>query len=154
MGSSPPPRVPVPGVGLVRDVYERRQALDRESPGAGTPLKLAGAALWGKLAQRAGKAPWHDTIDAGLVCAITRAALNDAIALDPGAVLMVATDALYTTRPLPLDVGEGLGQWKETVLPDLFIVKPGVYWSPSNLEASLKTQGTEQSIIGAAAPDF
>jgi hypothetical protein len=61
---------------------------------------------------------------------MTRAQINEGIALNPGRILMVATDALYSLDPLPLDVGEKLGQWEAVELEDLFLVQPGLYWSP------------------------
>ena len=67
---------------------------------------------------------------------------------------MLATDAVFSTRPLSLDIGEGLGQWEEKVWPDLFITQPGVYWSPSDLQKSVKSRGAPRSIIGEAAPRF
>jgi len=57
-------------------------------------------------------------------------------------------------RWLSLDVGDGLGQWEEKIWPDLFIAKPGVYWSPTDLEKSVKSRGAPRSIIGRAAPQF
>ena len=67
---------------------------------------------------------------------------------------MLATDAVYSTRPLSLDVGEGLGQWEAKVWRDLFVVQPGVYCSPSELEKSLKSRGAPRSVIGDAIPRF
>ena len=63
------------------------------------------------LAQRIGKAAFANMIWAGLITAITRAKLNDAIALDPLNILMLATDALYSLQPLDLPLGDRLGQW-------------------------------------------
>ncbi|HTO44411.1 MAG TPA: hypothetical protein VML56_10055, partial [Burkholderiales bacterium] len=67
---------------------------------------------------------------------------------------MVATDAVFSTRPLSLNIGAMLGQWEEKVWPDLFIAQPGVYWSPSDLQKSVKSRGAPRSIIGPAAPQF
>ena len=67
---------------------------------------------------------------------------------------MLATDAVYSTHPLSLDIGDGLGQWEAKVWPDLFVVQPGVYWSPSEQEKSLKSRGAPRSVIGDAAPRF
>lgn len=61
---------------------------------------------------------------------------------------------LFSTRPLALDIGSGLGQWEEKRWSDLFIVKPGVYWSPSNLQTSVKSRGAPRSIIGSAVHRF
>jgi hypothetical protein len=93
-------------------------------------------------------------VSAGLITAITRATLTEAIGQDPHSVVMVATDAVFSTRPLPLDIGQRLGQWEEKIWPDLFIAKPGVYWSPSELANSVKSRGAPRSVIGPAAPRF
>jgi hypothetical protein len=106
------------------------------------------------MAQRSGRGPYHDSVAAGLITAFTRARLVEALAQDPEAVVMLATDALFSTRPLSLDIGEGLGQWEEKVWPDLFIAQPGVYWSPSDLEKSVKSRGAPRSVIGKAALQF
>jgi hypothetical protein len=52
---------------------------------------------------------------------------------DPEAVAMIATDAVFSTRPLKLNLGNALGQWEEKLWPDLFIAQPGVYFSPTKL---------------------
>jgi hypothetical protein len=67
---------------------------------------------------------------------------------------MQATDSVFSTRRLPLDIGEGLGQWEEKVWQDLFLVKPGVYWSPSDLQTSVKSRGAPRSVIGPATHRF
>ena len=38
---------------------------------------------------------------------------------------MLATDAVFSTRPLALDIGDELGQWEEKQWQDLFIAQPG-----------------------------
>lgn len=136
----------------VQGIYEERRRIGSKT--RGYPLKLGLNSLYGKMAQRCGRGPYHDAVAAGLITAITRARLIEAIGYDPGAVLMLATDAVFSTRPLALDTGERLGQWEEKVWPDLFIAKPGVYWSPSDLKESVKSRGAPRSVIGPAAPRF
>jgi hypothetical protein len=85
---------------------------------------------------------------------MTRARLLEALGQNPRSAVMLATDAVFSREPLSLDIGEGLGQWEEKVWPDLFIAQPGVYWSPSNLQQSVKSRGAPRSIIGEAAPRF
>jgi hypothetical protein len=136
----------------VNDLYEERRRIGSKT--RGYPLKLGLASLYGKMAQRCGRGPYHDVVPAGLITAITRAQPIEAIGQDPHSVVMVATDAVFRTRPLSLDIGEGLGQWEEKVWPDLFIAQPGVYWSPSELNQSVKSRGAPRSIIGGAAPRF
>jgi hypothetical protein len=136
----------------VNDLYEERRRLGSNT--RGYPIKLGLNSLYGKMAQRSGRGPYHYAVAAGLITAITRARIIEAIAQDPHSVLMVATDAVASKRPLSLDVGERLGQWSEKVCPDLFIAQPGVYWSPSELENSVKSRGAPRSIVGSAAPQF
>jgi hypothetical protein len=112
------------------------------------------AALYGKMAQRSGRGPYHDVVAASLITAITRARLIEALGQNPRSVVMLATDAVFSRERLSLDIGEALGQWEEKVWPDLFIAQPGVYWSPSDLDQSVKSRGAPRSVIGPAAPRF
>jgi hypothetical protein len=136
----------------VSALYEERRRLGSNT--RGYPLKIGLASLYGKMAQRCGHAPYHDVVSAGIITAITQAGLIRAIAQDPEAVVMLATDAVLSSRPLSLDIGEGLGQWEQNLWPDLFIVQPGVYWSPSDQEKSVKSRGAPKSIVGDAVPRF
>jgi hypothetical protein len=118
----------------VNELYEYRRAIG--SSGPGYPIKLGINSLYGKLAQRKGNGAYQSMIWAGLITAHTRAALNLAVAqsvaeFGHGRILMLATDAVYSLDPLhDLDIGQGLGQWECDTLPGLFIVQPGLYWSP------------------------
>jgi hypothetical protein len=133
-------------------IYEERRRIGSNT--RGYPLKLGLNSLYGKMAQRCGRGPYHDPVAAGLITAITRAQLIEALGQAPESVVMLATDAVFSTRPLALDIGERLGQWEEKVWPDLFTAQPGVYWSPSDPQQSVKSRGAPRSIIGEAAPRF
>ena len=146
----------------ITEVYVERQRLGASTKGY--PLKLALNSLYGKRAQRSGHGPYHDVVEAGLITAITRARIMEAVGQDPEAVVMIATDAVFSTRPLALDIGKGLGQWELKQWPDLFIAQPGVYFSPTLLRHSddsaseltdrIKSRGVKRSVIGKAAPQF
>lgn len=114
----------------VGGLFDYRRSIGSQGPGY--PIKLGLNSLYGKLAQRQGNGVFANLVWAGMVTAATRAKLNDALAeAEPGSVCMLATDALYSTAPIPsLEIGEGLGQWEHAILPGLFIVQPGLYWSP------------------------
>jgi hypothetical protein len=139
---------------FVPALYKMRNQLGSETQGY--PLKLALNSLYGKLAQRSGRGPYHDTVAAGLITAITRARLIEAFGRDPEAVVMLATDEIISTRPMSLDIGKGLGQWKHKTRQDLFIVQPGVYWCPAELAegGEPKSRGVKRSVIRDAAPQF
>jgi DNA polymerase type B, organellar and viral len=110
----------------------------------GYPVKLALNSLYGKLAQRIGSPRWGNLIWAGMITAITRAQLNDAARGAPDDVLMFATDGVFSRSPLPLPLGNGLGQWKlEGPHKRLFIVQPGIYWGARRP----KTRGVPVSVL-------
>jgi hypothetical protein len=129
----------------VAELYEKRRKLGKAT--IGYPIKLGLNGLYGKYAQRMGAAPWRDYTTAGLITAIARAKLIDAYVPDPGAVIYLATDALFSRRPLALDIGPGIGQWEEQLRPTgLFMVQPGVYWSPGT-EFAPKTRGIPRATV-------
>lgn len=113
----------------VKSLYDYRRSIG--SAGAGYPIKLAINSLYGLLAQRKGRGKFVNLVWAGLITSLTRSKLNAAIALNPSRVVMLATDAVYSLDPLPLDCGEELGQWEGAELDGLFIVQPGLYWCPA-----------------------
>jgi hypothetical protein len=114
----------------MKRTYDQRVQLGKGA--AGRPLKFAMAGAYGVLAQRQGRGRYRNIVWAGLITAIVRARLNQAVALaPPKSVVMLATDAIYSTAPLPLDVGPGLGQWDAKQLGAMFIVMPGFYWDPT-----------------------
>jgi hypothetical protein len=138
---------------MVEYLYAKRQEHGSERQGA--PFKLALNSMYGKLAQRrTGQAPYWDPVAAGLITSRTRAQLIEAVSHDPEAVIKIATDAVFSTRPLPLDIGESLGQWGMNTYPDFFIAKPGVYWSPSDRGNTVKSRGAPRSTVGKAAAEF
>lgn len=110
-------------------LYEYRKSIGGSGPGY--PIKLGINSLYGKLAQRKGNGSYNNMIWAGLITAMTRTKINDAIALNPDRIVMVATDAVYSLDPLGLPVGDRLGDWEAVELPGLFIVQPGLYWCPA-----------------------
>jgi hypothetical protein len=128
----------------VKPLYDSRMSLgDTEQ---GKPVKLAINALYGQLAARVGSGRWQNHIWAGLITAITRAKLIDAALSAKGgvtSVLMLATDAIYSTSPLDVPVGENLGQWEENQHPHIFICQPGLYWGPPKP----KTRGIPRTIL-------
>ncbi len=128
--------------GWVRSVYDYRCSLAEEQ---GKAYKAAINSLYGKLAQRIGTPRYANLVWAGLVTAATRAALLDAAAADPSAVVMLATDGILSLRPLPVAIGEGLGQWEAKRFDRAFIVQPGLYWTTPGKRA--KSRGVSVSIF-------
>lgn len=125
----------------VREIYEERKRIGKG--GKGIVLKLGLNSLYGKFAQSVGKAPYGNVVYAGLITSMVRARMLDVIATG-AQVVMIATDGIYTLNTVDLpgivedDGSASLGAWEHVCLSDLFIAKPGHYWSS---DKKVKTRG-------------
>jgi DNA polymerase type B, organellar and viral len=138
-----------PPFAWVQGLYDYRRSIG--SKGAGYPIKLAINSLYGQTARRiGGRGPYSCYVHAGLITARTRAMLAAAASQCPDAVLMLATDGLYSTVPLALPEGGGLGQWDHAVHPSIHIVQPGLYWGPPRP----KTRGIPRMFFERYIPAF
>lgn len=124
----------------VRDYYHERQKMiaERGPGGAELMLKLGLNSLYGKTAQTAGyneadgrRPPYHSIAAAGYITSSTRAQLFRAVRTDPEAVIMLATDGVFATRKLAIEVPEGkpLGGWGLTRYAHFVSVASGVYFT-------------------------
>jgi hypothetical protein len=115
----------------VPQYYERRLQLERAGAEAGKIFKLGLNSLYGKTAQKVGKAPFRSLVWAGLITAATRGALLSVFEhLDPRQVVMFATDGVFTRERCALDVTQTkeLGKWEEKEYESMLVVQPGVYF--------------------------
>lgn len=111
----------------VPDWYQMRRQMILEGDPRQQWIKLILNSLYGKMAQQVGRPQWHSWLWAGLITSHTRAQLLDAMAQDPEAVVMTATDAIYTRQGMDLEHGDELGQWESQALEDLLIVQSGFF---------------------------
>lgn len=116
-----------------------RKFLDRKNYkavgeiGAATALKLAMNSVYGSFAQAKGGSiddpPWsQQLLWAGAITAAIRARLYDAAMLSPDTIIHMATDGIISTKPLPVRVGEALGDWETSTLRNATFVQYGVYF--------------------------
>jgi hypothetical protein len=135
-GSDARPFAFIPGT------FRYRQQLEEQGNGAEKAIKLALDAMYGKLAQNKGQKTWdrkesrvmmrrpttHQLEWAGWITSLVRATLLETAYQDPEAVIFMATDGIFTTRPLPLAHGRDLGSWGAKHCEDLITVQSGVYF--------------------------
>jgi DNA polymerase family B len=131
----------------INELYLYRRSIG--SGMKGVALKLGLNSMYGKMVQRIGEAPFFNPIYASLITSYVRAQLFDVVQYNPRAVLMLATDAVYSTAPLPLTIGDELGQWEHHTFDRIFIAKPGIYVAGDNKE---KTRGIGASKFHEAFP--
>ena len=126
--------------GFIDGYFNERKRLKESGNLAQIILKLGLNSLYGKTAQSKGKhsPPYQSFVWAGMITAGTRAMLLQALRMAEDSAVLLATDAIITTKQLPLNVGEELGQWEYKVCKNLFIVQNGVYES---VGAKVATRG-------------
>lgn len=111
---------------LIEELYRLRTIYQRAGDGREKAVKLCLNALYGKLAQKT-RGRYYSLALAGLITSITRARLFDALTQQPDAIIAAATDGIYSTHPLTLNVGKGLGQWEVDEWDYLKMIMNGVY---------------------------
>jgi hypothetical protein len=129
----------------IPEVYAERQRIGKGSKGK--VLKLGMNSLYGKMAQSVGSPRFANAIYAGMITAEVRAVMSRVCAEHGDKVVMVATDGIYLTEPLrnpdrPITEPGGkpeLGSWEHQPFSDLFLVKPGIYFTSDG--SKIKTRG-------------
>lgn len=122
----------------IPEYYAKRRELKAAGDGAHVGIKLALNSLYGKLAQQVGWRvdqdgqlripPYHELAWAGYVTAVCRGLVLRAALEDLDAVIAFETDALFTSRPLQLPLGTGLGEWEGTEFQTLAYCQSGTYF--------------------------
>lgn len=145
---------------FVRNVYAMRLRVGKDT--LGIVLKLALNSLYGKIAQSIGNPKYANPIWASFITAFCRAQIMNLIhGMDDckrGAcgrnVVMVATDAVFTTVELPISDSTDLGEFSVKSLPDgIFIVQPGMYYRGDTAE-KIKTRGVPRNRMEELRADF
>lgn len=119
---------------FIDPLFLQRAEWKRHKIGAEKMLKLALNSLYGKCAQHIGARhgappPYHCLQWAGWITSQTRAQLYRAAVAAGDHAVMVATDGIFSTAPLPsLPISEALGAWEYSEHTGATIVQSGVYW--------------------------
>jgi hypothetical protein len=133
---------------FVRELYELRRHYVKLGIPSQLALKLALNSIYGKLAQtiggKDGPPAWHQLEWAGWITSYTRALIYKAILLNPEAIIASETDAVFSTEPLSLDLGEGLGQWEESTFDSITYLQSGFYYAEQGEKVICKYRGLDR----------
>ena len=138
---------------FIPELFDHRLAIGKKT-GAGKVIKLALNSIYGKLAQRIGPAQYASWVWAGLITSGTRARLLEHLVAHDrfDSVLMMATDGIYTTEKIDVDLTPRLGGWERVEHPEgLTLVRPGIYWTPDGV---LRARGLGRDNAQAALAVF
>jgi len=133
----------VPGNGdkpfkFIEDMYEQRRLYKEKGNGAEKVLKLTMNGMYGKTAQSLGyniergrKPPFHSPVYSGACLSFVRAKIMLVVSEKRDAIVSIATDGIFSLRPLDVDIGPGLGQWEYELCANMTLVQSGFYWYTS-----------------------
>lgn len=140
----------------VNDIYDRRAQWKREGNPSQIALKLLLNSMYGKFAQRVGwerakegVPTWHQLEWAGFITSHARARLFKAMlyAYKTNSLIGVETDGIFSRTPLPLDIGQGLGQWEEDHYDEMIYLQSGFYFKKVDGEWKAKYRGFDRGTI-------
>lgn len=130
---------------FIDELFEYRKKLKQAGHPGEKAVKLGLNSVYGKLAQGQGyrgQLPaFQSYFWAGQVTAATRAQLLRAIMSNPEAMVMVATDGIFSEDELPLELGTKLGEWETQEYDDMFTAQPGVYKATVDGKPLVKSRG-------------
>lgn len=129
----------------IEEYYAERQRLKLEKNFGEQVLKLGLNSVYGKLAQSKGHTPrFQCLIWAGMITSGTRAMILEAIAHEPSAVSVTATDAVISSAPLPLPIDPTeLGAWDAKRLSQVCVIGNGLYHSTDGLKVGNRGYGRD-----------
>lgn len=118
---------------FVERLYEQRRIFKSQGISTQRAIKLILNSLYGKLAQtiggKDGPPNWHQLEWAGYITSYTRAKIYRAVMLDPSAIIATETDAVFSTKPLPLTLSDKLGDWEQTTFNSIVYLQSGFYYA-------------------------
>ena len=143
------PTAPKP-FAFIEALFNKRKALKKGRDGAHVGIKLGLNSLYGKLCQQVGAKydpisgtwrlpPFHQLEWAGYTTSHCRAELLKAALTNMNSIVAFETDALFSTAPLNIRTGDGLGQFEATDFANLTYVQSGVYFA-DNVDGTTVTK--------------
>lgn len=144
--------------GFIPELFEQRRALKAAGDGAHVGIKLGLNSLYGKLAQQVGWKidrdgniripPYHQLDWAGYVTATCRSMVLRASLQHLDKIIAWETDAMFSTVPLPVAVGSGLGEWEGTEFRNITYLQSGMYFATTSDGVEVvKTRGIDKGTL-------
>ena len=138
---------------FIREKFEKRRQWKLEKNPAEKAMKLAINSLYGKTCQQVGydaktgrKPPYHSFAWAGFITSYTRAKVTAAGLQNPGAIIFFATDGIYSTELLNLDIGNELGHWTYKLCDEVVSIQSGVYFVRQGDKWFAKSRGFDSDL--------
>jgi hypothetical protein len=118
---------PTPLQKLFPQLYETRKKLKAKGDLQHYIIKIVLNSIYGKFAQKVGRADFKNFTWAGWITSYTRAALRAAVINQEHDIIAFSTDGIYSLAPLKLKLSDKLGGWEHSFYERGTILMSGVY---------------------------
>lgn len=118
---------PTPLRTLFPNLYEARKNFKRAGNLTHFIIKIVLNSIYGKFAQKVGRADFKNFTWAGWITSYTRARLREAIIGNEENIIAFSTDGIYSLVPLKLKISDKLGGWEASEFHRGTILMSGVY---------------------------
>lgn len=108
-------------------LYEQRKKYKKEGNLNYQILKIVLNSIYGKFAQKVGRADFKNFTWAGWITSHTRARLRDSVVGHERDIIAFSTDGIYSLVPLKLKLSDKLGGWESSEYQSGTILMSGVY---------------------------
>ncbi len=108
-------------------LYEARKKFKRSGDLQHYIIKIVLNSIYGKFAQKVGRADFKNFSWAGYITSYTRAKLREAIIDNEQDIIALATDGIYSLKPLKLKLSDKLGGWDYSFYERGCVLMSGVY---------------------------
>lgn len=124
----------------IENLYNLRLYLQQQKEPLEKVLKLALSSIYGKFCQHNGKGYYYNLFYAGYITSVARAQLLHATKDNEKDTVCFQTDAIHTTRHLPVNIDNTLGHFKHTNYHKITYLDNGVYQCYDRAGNVLKTK--------------
>jgi hypothetical protein len=145
--------------GFIPALFEERRAMKAANNGAHIGVKLGLNSLYGKTAQQVGWSrnprtgelripPYHQLDWAGFVTATCRSMVLRASLPVLDSIIAFETDAMFSTVPLDVPTGSGLGEWEQSTFRDITYLQSGTYFATTDDGRDIaRTRGVDKGTM-------
>lgn len=121
------PKKSTPFKTLFPQLYNQRAKYKKAGNLAHFIIKIVLNSIYGKFAQKVGRADFKNFTWAGWITSYTRARLREAVIGHEKNIVAFSTDGIYSLKPLPLKASTRLGGWDYSEYDRGTILMSGVY---------------------------
>lgn len=118
---------PTPFKTLFPRLYEARKKYKQAGNLNHYIIKIVLNSIYGKFAQKVGRADFKNFTWAGWITSYTRARLREVIIGNEKSIIAFSTDGIYSLKPLKIKLSQNLGGWEKSEFNRGTILMSGVY---------------------------